>query len=151
MSTIECIGGNLVVLFDKRVKYVKQVKNHCPRLWLVRPLRVLAGLEFDSRPGLPKTLWIGTAETCSSEPCHSLYALRCTAVRMVSAVAHVNYLALQYLTVVQCPKTLIKSSSKHILRRSKSTAYFMQHASGDMQLPERFSNDSYIFLALETW
>jgi len=29
MSTLECIGINLVILFDKRVRYVKKVKkNH---------------------------------------------------------------------------------------------------------------------------
>jgi len=31
MSTIECIGVNLVILPDKRVRYVKTVKNHWPR------------------------------------------------------------------------------------------------------------------------
>ena len=28
MSIIECIGVNLVILFDKRVKYVEKAKNH---------------------------------------------------------------------------------------------------------------------------
>jgi len=28
MTTIECIGVNLVILFDERVRYVKKVKNH---------------------------------------------------------------------------------------------------------------------------
>jgi len=31
MNTIECIGVNMVILFDKRVRYVKKVKNHWPR------------------------------------------------------------------------------------------------------------------------
>jgi len=30
MSTIECIGRTLVILVDKRVRYVKKVKNHWP-------------------------------------------------------------------------------------------------------------------------
>jgi len=28
MSTIECIGVNLVIWFDKNVRFVKKVKNH---------------------------------------------------------------------------------------------------------------------------
>jgi len=31
MNTIERVGVNLVILFDKRVRYVKKVKNHLPR------------------------------------------------------------------------------------------------------------------------
>jgi len=29
MSTTEFMGANLVILFDKRVRYAKKVKNHC--------------------------------------------------------------------------------------------------------------------------
>jgi len=29
MSSNNCIGVNMVILFDKRVRYVKEVKNHC--------------------------------------------------------------------------------------------------------------------------
>jgi len=42
MSTIECIGVNLVILFDERVRYVKKVKNHWLSQCLVRVRLVLA-------------------------------------------------------------------------------------------------------------
>jgi len=46
MSTIACIGVNLAILFDKRVRYVNKVKNHWASTTVTR-WRVLCKNEWE--------------------------------------------------------------------------------------------------------